>query len=173
MLLLKLTLVILLSEIAERTMCSDSGPASSANEGENVPKTWPPGSLLDGPSSDGCNYKALPYFEGDEETGIADSGVLALNCTKSCPDEKREKVTDGNPCVVTVQFLGNDEVNVTVGSCGDGSCKPKSPPKYLIVTLMEEGEEEEEDGDEEGEEEEAEEEKEEEEEEGEEEEEEE
>uniref|UniRef100_A0A0K8R3E8 Evasin n=1 Tax=Ixodes ricinus TaxID=34613 RepID=A0A0K8R3E8_IXORI len=146
MLLLKLTLVVLISEIGERTMCSDSGRATSAKENEEGLKTLPQQSLIN-ETSDGCTRQVLPYFE--EETG---GGVLTVNCTKVCPEGKKETDVNGNPCVATVEALSKEEVTVTVGTCDKGSCKPDNPPQSRTVALI--TEEEEEEGEGEGEEEE-------------------
>uniref|UniRef100_A0A0K8R9I3 Evasin n=1 Tax=Ixodes ricinus TaxID=34613 RepID=A0A0K8R9I3_IXORI len=145
MLLLKLTLVVLISEIGERALCAASGPAPSANEDKDAPVTLPPESLLDGDTSGGCGYKVLPYFDGEEETGFTGGGFLALNCTKSCRDERVETVTDGNECIANVDSVSKEEATVTVGTCMKGSCKPGSSPQQRIVTLIQ-GEEEEEEG---------------------------
>uniref|UniRef100_A0A0K8R9N5 Putative secreted salivary gland peptide n=1 Tax=Ixodes ricinus TaxID=34613 RepID=A0A0K8R9N5_IXORI len=145
--LLKLTLVILLSEIAERTMCSDSDPSSSAKE--NAPVTWPQKSLLNASSSSGCTHQEIPYF--DDAMG-SQGGFLAVNCTKSCPEGKQENVVQGYQCVAKLESSNGEEVNVLVGYCDKGSCKPYHSPQHRTVSLI--TEEEEEEGEEEGEEEE-------------------
>ncbi|XP_040076647.1 uncharacterized protein LOC120848698 [Ixodes scapularis] len=135
MLLLKLTLVILISAIGERTMCSDSGPALQAKEKEKELESLLQGSLIT-ESSDGCTYQLLPYFENE-----MDNGFLYVNCTKSCPEGQHETAVTGNECVVTATPSKNDEVDVTVGSCDGGSCKPGS--KHITVSLSDDEEEEE------------------------------
>uniref|UniRef100_A0A6B0V4I5 Putative transmembrane receptor wsc1 n=1 Tax=Ixodes ricinus TaxID=34613 RepID=A0A6B0V4I5_IXORI len=97
MLWLKLMLVILISEIGERTMCSDSEPAPSTEEKKNSPVTLPPKSLLNATTSDGCNYSEIPYFN-DEGMGI-EGGFLAVSCIKVCPAGKKENVVEGYGCV--------------------------------------------------------------------------
>uniref|UniRef100_A0A0K8RAV4 Putative plasma membrane sensor n=1 Tax=Ixodes ricinus TaxID=34613 RepID=A0A0K8RAV4_IXORI len=132
MLLLKVILVVLISKI-------DSGPAPSVQKSENAPKTLPPGSLITQKDSVGCSYTLLPFFEEATMGG----GFLVVNCRKSCPDGKEGNVVDGNQCAATLNCLNDAEVEVTVGSCDHGSCKPVSPSKHLTVALMVEGEEEE------------------------------
>uniref|UniRef100_A0A090X9G4 Putative secreted protein n=1 Tax=Ixodes ricinus TaxID=34613 RepID=A0A090X9G4_IXORI len=132
MLLLKVILVVLISEI-------DSGPAPSAKENEKAPLCLPQESLINNTEPNGCKYQLLPYWS---ENGM-ESGFLTVDCEKNCPEGTHETAVDGNPCVAALMFLRKDEVDVTVGSCYHGSCNPDSPPKHLIVTLMVEGEEEE------------------------------
>uniref|UniRef100_A0A090XES4 Putative secreted protein n=1 Tax=Ixodes ricinus TaxID=34613 RepID=A0A090XES4_IXORI len=141
MLLLKLTLVVLTSVIGERALCTDSGTALQAKEKEKEFESLLQKVLMTD-TSNGCTSKLLPYFEN-----VKDNGFLAVNCTKSCQEDKQEKVVDGNECIVTLQSSDGDEVKVEVGSCDNGSCKPKSSPKYITVTLTDaEEEEEDEDG---------------------------
>uniref|UniRef100_A0A090XD03 Putative secreted protein n=1 Tax=Ixodes ricinus TaxID=34613 RepID=A0A090XD03_IXORI len=97
MLWLKLTLVILISEIGERTMCSESGPAPSTKENKNAPETLPQASLLNNMDRNGCNHQLLPYIKGGQV------GFLTVNCTKSCPGEIKENDANGNPCVFKVK----------------------------------------------------------------------
>uniref|UniRef100_A0A0K8R3D9 Putative transcription factor n=1 Tax=Ixodes ricinus TaxID=34613 RepID=A0A0K8R3D9_IXORI len=149
MLLLKLTLVILILEIGERTMCSKSGSTSSAQENEDVSNPLPPGTYINVPDEKGCSYKQiLDYSEGEALMG----NYLVLTCTKSCPPGQKRNVVDGNKCTATLKLLTNGTVDVTVGSCAGGSCIPDSPPHSRIITLLEEGAEEEEEEEAEGEE---------------------
>uniref|UniRef100_A0A090XCZ4 Putative secreted protein n=1 Tax=Ixodes ricinus TaxID=34613 RepID=A0A090XCZ4_IXORI len=133
MLLLKVILVVLISEI-------DSGPAPSAKENEKGPECLPQESLINTTDADGCNYQLLPYFAEDGMGG----GFLVIDCSKSCPEGTHQNVVDGNSCVATVDSLSREEATVTVGACDKGSCIPGNPPQHLTVTLMVEGEEEEE-----------------------------
>uniref|UniRef100_A0A6B0TTR5 Putative evasin n=1 Tax=Ixodes ricinus TaxID=34613 RepID=A0A6B0TTR5_IXORI len=57
MLLLKLTLVILILEIGERTMCS--APGSCATDGDSSPVNLPPSSLINSTDDKKCTYKLL------------------------------------------------------------------------------------------------------------------
>uniref|UniRef100_A0A090X9I0 Putative secreted protein n=1 Tax=Ixodes ricinus TaxID=34613 RepID=A0A090X9I0_IXORI len=135
MLLLKLTLVVLISEISERALCADSGPAPSAKENENAPVTLPPKSLLDAPTSNGCYHLELPYFD-DEEADIP-GGFLAVNCTKSCPDGIQENVVEGYHCVANWSYLDPTTITVQEGSCKHGFCTPGESPKHRTITLVE------------------------------------
>uniref|UniRef100_A0A090XB38 Putative secreted protein n=1 Tax=Ixodes ricinus TaxID=34613 RepID=A0A090XB38_IXORI len=151
MLLLKVILVVLISEI-------DSGPAPSVTEIEKAPESLPQESLINNTEPNGCKYQLLPYWS---ENGM-ESGFLTVDCEKNCPEGTHETAVDGDPCVMdtrrkygytriynlklskaALMFLRKDEVDVTVGSCDKGCCTPDSPPKHLTVTLMVEGEEEE------------------------------
>uniref|UniRef100_A0A0K8R3G9 Evasin n=1 Tax=Ixodes ricinus TaxID=34613 RepID=A0A0K8R3G9_IXORI len=137
MMLLKLTLVIIISEIGERTMCS----APSTKENESAPVTFPPKSLLNATTSNGCKHSEVPYFE-DEGPGFP-GGFLAVSCTKDCPSGKEENVAEGYRCVATVNSLHEEEADVTVGTCVKGTCQPDKPPRHRTVQLITEEEEEE------------------------------
>uniref|UniRef100_A0A090X9H0 Putative secreted protein n=1 Tax=Ixodes ricinus TaxID=34613 RepID=A0A090X9H0_IXORI len=136
MLLLKLTLVVLISVIGERALCTDS----SAKENENAPETLPEDLLMIEKDSSGCNYTLLPYFV----EATMDYGFLYVSCTKSCPEGKHETAVTGTECVAGVSPSKEDEVEVTVGSCDGGSCKLGRNPRRITVTLTSEEEEEEE-----------------------------
>ncbi|XP_040062674.2 uncharacterized protein LOC120837411 [Ixodes scapularis] len=99
MLCLELMLVILISEIGERTMCSDS----SAKENKNGLETLPQELLMTQKDSIGCNYTLLPYFVD----ATMDNGFLYVNCTKTCPERKHETVVNGNECVVSLYSFDN------------------------------------------------------------------
>uniref|UniRef100_A0A6B0UQ89 Putative evasin n=1 Tax=Ixodes ricinus TaxID=34613 RepID=A0A6B0UQ89_IXORI len=83
------------------------------------------------------------------------------NAPRTLPQDSLINDKDPNGCLrqllpffedvemATLIFLNDDKVDVTVGSCNHGSCKPISPTKHLTVSLMKEGEEEEEEGEEE------------------------
>uniref|UniRef100_A0A090X9G8 Putative secreted protein n=1 Tax=Ixodes ricinus TaxID=34613 RepID=A0A090X9G8_IXORI len=142
MLLLKLTLVVLISVIGERALCTDSNPAPLAKENEKAPDTLPQVSLINNTDPNGCRYQVLPWFSDD---GM-DGGFLTVQCTKSCPKEIQETDADGNPCIVHWNFLGSstDTIRVLVGECKTGSCSPGRSPEYRDITLGEKGSEEEE-----------------------------
>uniref|UniRef100_A0A090XE77 Putative secreted salivary gland peptide n=1 Tax=Ixodes ricinus TaxID=34613 RepID=A0A090XE77_IXORI len=175
MLLLKLTLVILILEIGERTMCS--GPCPTA--AESSPLDLPPGSLLDTPDNKKCNYKVLADLDAME--------VLIVNCTKTCTNGKHRTVTNGQTCinkfwvstsataqsgpastapkeitqpkVTETESTELNEVTVLVGTCQNGSCVAPDNTNCRTITLPEEadddeGDEEEEEDEEEDEEEE-------------------
>uniref|UniRef100_A0A147BDH7 Putative secreted protein n=1 Tax=Ixodes ricinus TaxID=34613 RepID=A0A147BDH7_IXORI len=124
MLLLKVTVVVLISEIG-----------SSAKEDENAPVTLPPQSLINDTDSKGCNRQLLPFFDGDEETGIINGGFLTVNCTKSCPEGIKETDVNGNPCLAWWRYLDNSTVTVLVGSCKNGSCNVGDPSECRNITL--------------------------------------
>uniref|UniRef100_A0A090XD02 Evasin n=1 Tax=Ixodes ricinus TaxID=34613 RepID=A0A090XD02_IXORI len=137
MVLLKLTLVILILEIGERTMCSD--PCKM--EAESSPFKLPQSSLLDAPDEEGCKYQLL-FVEAE--------GPLVVNCTKDCPNGEKKTVTEGEACIVTVKKAADpDDVIVLVGSCDkEGSCVTKGDSDCRTITLpgpdSDEGEDEEE-----------------------------
>uniref|UniRef100_A0A090XB29 Putative secreted protein n=1 Tax=Ixodes ricinus TaxID=34613 RepID=A0A090XB29_IXORI len=132
MLLLKVILVVLISEI-------DCDPAPSVKENKNAPASLPQESLINNTDSNGCRYQLLPYFGGDDGMDFMDSGFLAVTCTKSCPGGIQENVVDGNPCVVECSYLDGVSESLTIrvleGSCQDGSCNSGDPPKYRTITL--------------------------------------
>uniref|UniRef100_A0A6B0USY2 Putative evasin n=1 Tax=Ixodes ricinus TaxID=34613 RepID=A0A6B0USY2_IXORI len=129
MLWLKLMLVILISEIGERAMCSGSGPVPSVKESEKTPYSLPQESLIND-TSDGCNRQLLPYLD---ENGM---GVLTVNCTKYCTGDKQATDVNGNPCIFKVkQAAKPGKVKVKEGSCRNGTCVRGStrPPWRLVV----------------------------------------
>ncbi|XP_040076642.1 uncharacterized protein LOC120848693 [Ixodes scapularis] len=133
MVLLKVILVVLISEIG-----------SFAKEDENSPVTLPPQSLINDTDSKGCNRQLLPYFDGDGETGFMGGGFLTVNCTKSCPEGIKETDVNGNECLASWNYLDNSTVTVLVGSCKNGSCNPGDPSECRNITLAGEDSEEEE-----------------------------
>uniref|UniRef100_A0A0K8RA02 Putative secreted protein n=1 Tax=Ixodes ricinus TaxID=34613 RepID=A0A0K8RA02_IXORI len=92
MLLLKVILVVLISEI-------DSGPAPSVTEIEKAPESLPQESLINNTEPNGCKYQLLPYWS---ENGM-ESGFLTVDCEKNCPEGTHETAVDGNPCVLREQ----------------------------------------------------------------------
>uniref|UniRef100_A0A0K8RLH5 Putative secreted salivary gland peptide n=1 Tax=Ixodes ricinus TaxID=34613 RepID=A0A0K8RLH5_IXORI len=119
MLLLKLALVVLISEIGERALCA----ASSAEENKIVPKTLPQ-ELLINETSDGCFYQLLSYID---EHGM---GFLTVNCTKVCTGKIQKTDVDGNPCVASWSYLDSTaSITVQEGLCDHGFCKPLHPTK--------------------------------------------
>uniref|UniRef100_A0A6B0UXA1 Evasin n=1 Tax=Ixodes ricinus TaxID=34613 RepID=A0A6B0UXA1_IXORI len=125
MLLLKLTLVVLISKIGERALC-----AGSCGKGtEGAPATLPQSSLLPAPDGENCEYKVL--FDGTT------LGFLVVNCTKDCPNGEKKTVTEGEACIVTVKKAADpDDVIVLVGSCDkEGSCVTKGDSDCRTITL--------------------------------------
>uniref|UniRef100_A0A090XB41 Putative secreted protein n=1 Tax=Ixodes ricinus TaxID=34613 RepID=A0A090XB41_IXORI len=150
MLLLKLTLVVLISVIGERALCTDSGPAPSAKEIETAPETLPQELLIHQRDSDGCEYDLLPYFDESDGMDNTDAGFLTVNCTKSCPGEIKKTDVNGNPCVASWRYSDPTTITVQEGSCKEGFCNPCNPPKPHTITLGEEEEEAEGEEEEEG-----------------------
>uniref|UniRef100_A0A6B0V003 Putative evasin n=1 Tax=Ixodes ricinus TaxID=34613 RepID=A0A6B0V003_IXORI len=160
MLLLKLTLVVLISKIGERALC-----AGSCGKGtEGAPATLPQSSLLPAPDGENCEYKVL--FDGTtlrhggswatepwagvrsaaaahvDAGGVNDDGderrgFLVVNCTKDCPNGEKKTVTEGEACIVTVKKAADpDDVIVLVGSCDkEGSCVTKGDSDCRTITL--------------------------------------
>uniref|UniRef100_A0A0K8RHK4 Evasin n=1 Tax=Ixodes ricinus TaxID=34613 RepID=A0A0K8RHK4_IXORI len=143
MLLLKLTLFILILEIGERAMCSDSCPMDA----KSSPKALPQSSLLNTTDDKGCKYQVL----ADWDTG----DFLIVNCTKTCPKGEHSTVTNGQTCIITVrESTTPEDVIVLVGTCNNGSCVAKNEPDCRRITLPvpgddDEGDEEEEEEDDE------------------------
>uniref|UniRef100_A0A6B0ULJ5 Putative evasin n=1 Tax=Ixodes ricinus TaxID=34613 RepID=A0A6B0ULJ5_IXORI len=82
MLWLKLMLVILISEIGERAMCSGSGPVPSVKESEKTPYSLPQESLIND-TSDGCNRQLLPYLDENGMTVLQATSKTGTRCTNS------------------------------------------------------------------------------------------
>uniref|UniRef100_A0A6B0UTT5 Putative evasin n=1 Tax=Ixodes ricinus TaxID=34613 RepID=A0A6B0UTT5_IXORI len=118
MLWLKLMLVILISEIGERAMCSGSGPVPSVKESEKTPYSLPQESLIND-TSDGCNRQLLPYLD---ENGM---GVLTVNCTKYCTGDKQATDVNGNPCITVLQATSK-----TGTRCTNSRKRMSSPSGY-------------------------------------------
>uniref|UniRef100_A0A0K8RH81 Putative secreted salivary gland peptide n=1 Tax=Ixodes ricinus TaxID=34613 RepID=A0A0K8RH81_IXORI len=141
MLWLKLTLVILILEIGERAMCSDS----CSMDAKSSPKALPQSSLLNTTDDKGCKYQVL----ADWDTG----DFLIVNCTKTCPKGERSTVTNGQTCILKVTgSTGSDEVTVSVGTCNDGTCVTPKKPDCRTITPPEPVDEEDEEDTEEDEE---------------------